>query len=138
MRVFCDTNLLLDVLVEREPFYENSARIWALAEARGIQGIISVLSYPNVFYVVRRLKDRHTAQRAVLLLRDIFEPVAIDEQMLHQAIDAAFVDLEDAFQFFGALRAGADCLVTRNPRHFPDDDIPVFTPAEFLAAHFPA
>jgi len=137
MKVFCDTNVLIDVLARREPFYKESARVWTLAEAGQIQGIISALSVANAFYVLNRIEGREAAHQGVLLLRDIFSPVALDEQILNQAMDSAFDDLEDAVQFFSALRAEALCLVTRNPRHFPAGDIPVQTPAEFLATHFP-
>ena len=138
MRVFCDTNVLLDVLARREPFYADSARVWTLAEGGQIHALVSVLSFANIFYVVRRLRNRRAAQQAVLLLRDTFEPVALDGQILNQAVDSDFGDLEDGIQFFSALRSGAACLVTRNPRHFPTDGIPVQTPTEFLATHFPA
>ena len=137
MKVFCDANILLDVLAQREPFYGDSARVWTLAEGGRIRGLISVLSFSNIFYVVRRPKNQWAAQQAVLLLRDMFEPVPLEEQILNQAIDASFKDLEDAIQFFSALRCGASCFVTRNPRHFPTDEIPVQTPTEFLATHFP-
>lgn len=136
MNVFCDTNVLLDVLTRREPFYEDSARVWTLAEGGDIRGLVSVISFTNVFYVVRRLRDRSAADRAIRLLRAAFAPVALDAQMLGQAIDSRFKDFEDAVQFFSALRSGAACLVTRNPRHFPTDDIPIQTPTEFLATHF--
>jgi predicted nucleic acid-binding protein len=136
MRVFCDTNILLDVLARREPFYADSARVWTLAEAGQIQALVSVLSFANIFYVVRRLRRGRAARQAVLLLRDTFEPVALDAQILNQAIDSDFADLEDGIQFFSALRCGAACLVTRNPRHFPADGVPVQTPTEFLATHF--
>jgi len=135
MKVFCDTNVLVDVLAKRQPFYPDSSQIWTLAEGGDIRGLISVISFTNVFYVVRRLRDRRAAHKAVLLLRDTFVPVALDEQILNQAIDSDFKDLEDAVQFFSALRSNADCFVTRNPRDFPAAEVPVQTPTEFLAAH---
>lgn len=138
MRVFFDTNVLLDVLTYREPFYGRSVQVWTLAERARIEGLVSILSFANAFYVVRRLNNRAAAHRAVKLLRDTFAPVPLDEQTLEQAIHADLPDFEDALQLFSALRCEADCLVTRNARHFPTDAIPVQTPAEFLATHFPA
>ncbi len=135
MNAFIDTNVLLDVLARRAPFYDDSAAIWALAEAGKIRGFISALSFSNVYYVVRRLRDRRTADRAMLLLRDTFTAVACDEQFLSQAIDAGMKDFEDAIQYHSAVRADAACLITRNPDHFPRSGLAVVTPAEFLAAH---
>lgn len=135
MNVFLDTNVLMDVLLDREPFVVDSQQIWLLAERGRIQGLVSAISFSNVYYVVRKLSGLRRARRTMVMLRDVFVPVACDEQVLHQAIDAGFKDFEDAIQYFSALRAGADCLVSRNPRHFRDADIPVLTPAEFLTAH---
>lgn len=136
MNVFLDTNVLLDVLARREPFYEDSAAVWTLAEQGKVRGLVSALSFSNLYYIVRRLKDRRTAHRALLLLRDTFTAVACDEQVLAQAMDAGMRDFEDAIQFFSALRAEAACLISRNPGHFPRSSLSVLTPAEFLAAHW--
>jgi len=135
MKVFFDTNVLLDVLAKRAPFYEDSAALWTLAEQGKIRGFVSALSFSNVYYIVRRLKDRRTADRAMLLLRGTFTPVACDEQVVYQAIDARLKDFEDAVQYYSALRAGVVCLVSRNPDHFPRSVLSVVTPAEFLVAH---
>jgi predicted nucleic acid-binding protein len=135
MNVFIDTNVLLDVLAKREPFYEDSATVWTLAEQGKIRGFVSALSFSNVYYIVRRLKDRRTADRAMFLLRDTFAPVACDDQVLSQAIDARMKDFEDAIQYFSALRAEAACLISRNPDHFPRSVLSVVTPTEFLVAY---
>ena len=135
MNVFIDTNVLLDVLAKRAPFYEDSAAVWTLAEHGKIRGFVSALSFSNVYYIVRRLKDRRTADRAMLLLRDTFTPVACDEQVLSQAIDAGMKDFEDAIQYYSALRVESACLISRNPDHFPRSVLSVVQPAEFLVAH---
>jgi predicted nucleic acid-binding protein len=121
MSVFFDINVLLDVLAKRELFHEDSAGIWTLAEQDKIHGLASALSFSNIYYIVRRLKDRRTAERAMRVLRNTF--------------DAGMKDSEDAIQYFSALRAESACLVSRNPDHFPRSPLPIVTPAEFLAAH---
>ena len=133
MKVFLDTNVLLDVLAQREPFYEHSAAIWTLAEEGRILGLVSVVCFTNIFYIVRKLRDRRTAQRTVVLLRDTFTAVPCDAQVLNQAIDASFEDFEDAIQYFSAMQAGAAALVSRNAEHFPSSGLPVVSPVEFLA-----
>ena len=136
MRVFVDTNVLIDVIAKRQPFYDDSAAIWTLAEQDQIIGLVSAISFNNVYYVVRRLEDSRKARRALELLRDTFQVMACDQQVLNQAIEAKFKDFEDAVQYVSAVRASADCLVSRNPDHFPTaKDCPVLTPTEFLAAY---
>src|SRR5690242_34852 len=132
MNVFIDTNVLIDVIAKRKPFYADSARIWTLADEGRITGFISAISFTNIFYVVRKLKDQRTARRALSLLRTSFHPVACDEDVLDRALAVKFKDFEDAVQYISALAVQSDCLVSRNPIHFPSAaDCPVLTPVEF-------
>jgi predicted nucleic acid-binding protein len=136
MKVFFDTNVLIDVVAQRAPFYADSARVWSLAETGKVAGMVSAISFTNIFYIVRKLKGEKTARTALTLLRMNFRAVACDEQALKLAIDADISDFEDAVQYVSALRAGADCIVSRNPSHFPSSaDCPVLSPEEFLAAN---
>ena len=113
---FVDTNVLMDVLLEREPFLTSSIQVWTLCETGTIRGLISVISFNNVFYVVRKYRSKGEAQRSLGVLRDIFTPVALDGQIINQAIDSGFRDFEDAIQYHCALRGSAKFLVTRNVR----------------------
>lgn len=78
MKAFVDTNILLDVLAKRLPFYQDSVRIWSLAERGKIQAHVSVISFNNIYYVVRRAADRSAADNALHLMRNVFTPRAID------------------------------------------------------------
>jgi predicted nucleic acid-binding protein len=133
MNVFIDTSVLIDVWAKQEPFYTDSARVWTLAEEGQIKGFISAISFNNTYYVIRRLRTRQTANRMMVLLRDTFTPMPLDKQILDQAIDSGLDDLEDAIQYFSAIRAEADCIVSRDTSAFPQSDLPVLTPAELLA-----
>lgn len=132
MRVFVDTDVLIDVLARREPWYSDSAQVWTLAESGKITGVISALSVSNIYYIVRKLENLKTARRALHLLRDSFELAATTGQIINQAIDSTFKDYEDGIQYFTAIQADADTLLTRNLRDFPRDDLPVMDPASYL------
>lgn len=133
MRVCVDTNVLLDVLAKREPFYADAARIWSLAERGKLEALVSVISFNNIYYVVRKAANRKAADRALRLMRDVFTPITLDAKILGQAIDAGFRDFEDALQFHSAVHADAGFLITRDTSAYPTTDLPVVTPAEFLA-----
>jgi len=135
MKIFLDTNVLLDVLARREQFYAASAEVWSLAESGAVQGYISAISFNNIYYVARKMVGKYKADKALRILRDIFVPVAPDTQILNQAIDSTMDDFEDAIQFHSAIHAGAECLITRNPGHFKvvETSIAISTPEEFLA-----
>ncbi len=137
MNVFVDTNVLMDVMVNREPFFGKSARVWSLAETSQVNAAISTLTLPNLHYTLRRQHGKVFAREAMTILRDLFQLVTFDVKIVNQAIDSEIDDFEDAIQFFSALHSGAATLITRNPKHFPAKDIAVLTPEEFLAANFP-
>lgn len=135
MNVFLDTNVVLDVFGRRQPFYADSARVWALAERGTVRGLVSALSMTNLYYVVRRLSSRAAAMDMLKAVRGCVGLTPCDAPVLNQAIDAGFGDFEDAVQYFSARVAGADVLVTRNTGHFPEGDMLAMTPTAFLAAH---
>lgn len=133
MKLFFDTNILLDVLAKREPFYKDSAQLWTLAERRQVEATISTLSLNNIYYIVRKASGKQTAHEALVILRDIFDLVAPDRQIVNQAIDSSMDDFEDAVQFYSAIRVNPDYLITRNTDDFPQNDIPIISPDELLA-----
>lgn len=133
MKLFFDTNILLDVLAKRDPFYKDSARLWTLAERRQVEASISTLSLNNIYYIIRKASDKHKAHEASIILRNIFDLVAPDQKIVNQAIDAVIDDFEDAVQFYSAIRVQANYLITRNTDDFPKNQIPIMPPDEFLA-----
>lgn len=134
MRVFYDTNVLLDVILARTPFYNDSARTWTLAEMGRIEGFASAVSFTKVFYIVEATRGRKEAEGAVGKILGIFTPAACDAQVIRQAADADTPDFEDAVQYFSALHAGVDCILSRNADDFPRKPVvPVLSPTEFLA-----
>ena len=131
--VFLDTNVLLDVLLNRQPFAPEAQRIWSLAEKRQIRACVSAATFLNVYYIVRRLASRQQADRAVRGLRAIFQILPIDSDAIDQAIESPLKDFEDAVQHACTLRARALCIITRDERHFSRSSLPVISPDAFLA-----
>jgi predicted nucleic acid-binding protein len=124
---------LLDVIGQRQPHYAAAAALWSLAESGKIKAFISAISFNNVYYIVRKASGKTKAMEAMRLLYDVFEPVALDAQILRQAIDSGGGDFEDAVQYASALRVQCRHFVTRNPDDFPQQPMSVLSPAEFLA-----
>ncbi len=132
-KVLLDTNVLLDVFAKREPFYNDAAQIWSLAEKGKLNASISAISFNNVYYIIRKAKGSDVADFSLRCLRDEFNVVDLTSRILNQAMDSEIGDFEDAIQYFSAVHSDADFLITRNPEHFPRKDITVMTPDEFLA-----
>ena len=132
MNLFVDTNVILDVLAQREPHYADSVAVWSLAETGQVQAFISAVSMTNIFYIVRKLNSAAEAHRCLHILRDVFRLAPCDAQIIHQAIDADMPDFEDAVQYYSATHSQAACLITRNPKHFKTSQLAISTPVEFM------
>ena len=133
MKIFLDTNVLLDVFQERQPYYDCSAQIWSLSENRTLEAFISAISFNNIFYIMRKHSGKENAQRAMEILDANFSMIPMDKEVMHKAIISQFPDFEDAIQLYSALSAKADCIVTRDIKDFAQNLIPVLSPQMFLA-----
>jgi len=133
-RVFFDTNILLDVLTQRQPFFDDAALLWTMAEKRQIAGVVSAMSLPIAYYLLRREVGHRKATTGIKAVRSIFEIVTLDHQMIDQAIDGGYADFEDGIQACAAVRAGADCIVTRDPKGFRKSDVPVVAPETLIVS----
>ncbi len=110
-------------------------RIWTLAETGRIEAHVAAISFSNCYYIVRGFAGRKAADDALRLLRTVFRPVDFTSHVLNQAMDSGFEDFEDAIQYHSATHAQAECLVTRDAKHFPRVTLPALSPAEFLTSH---
>ena len=131
-RIFVDTNILLDVLLEREGFYCDALKIWANAEEGNVEACIAAISLNNVHYVLRKLKSETTAMIAVKILLQIFKVVPVDAEILRRAVDFHDRDFEDDIQLQCALKAKCSQLFTRNPNHYDHSAIVVVPPSAFM------
>ena len=133
-RPLVDLNVLLDVLTRREPHEADSARLWAAAETRRVHAMVSADRFSTLYYMLRRVSNSRTAKRGLAMVLDVFEVVEVDEKTLRQAMGSPVKDFEDAIQYHCAIHGGADCIVTRDLRHYRNADLPVMSPDAFLAA----
>lgn len=132
MKIFLDTNILLDVLVGREPHYPPSSRIWTLVREEMIEGYLSAISVNNLYYIIRKLKDRQTAEAFVDQVLEDFSIIGLNSRILRQARTVPKKDYEDLIQYFSAIGEGCEFLVTRNKKDFPAIGIQLVTPQEVL------
>ena len=131
-RVFLDTNVLLDVLLHREPFVHDSAHVLN----RGFKGEIALYSTPLSFstcmFVARKMLGYANALEALKILEHHINVATMDSTQLHEALYAVAPDFEDMLQYYAALAVGCSHIVTRNERHFPQSGIIVLSPADFM------
>lgn len=133
MRLLIDANILLDVLQKREPHYRDSALIWKLCETEQAEGYVSVLSFADLVYVMRKELDPQAVEDVQHKLALIFRFADLTAADITRAGEMKWEDFEDAVQAATAERIHADNIITRNVRDFKQSKVVAFTPAEYLA-----
>jgi len=133
MRLFIDTNVILDVLTDREPWFEDSAAVLSLVDAPGVEGLVAAHTVTTLFYLTSKSLGRQRAASVLLDLLDHVKVTPLDQDLLLRALSLGWDDVEDAVQGISAQRAQADYLVTRNPSDFPSTAVSVVTPQQLLA-----
>jgi predicted nucleic acid-binding protein len=132
MRLFLDTNVMLDFLGEREPFYISSAKIATLADKRKLKINVSALSFATVSYFLTKYEGLKKTKDKLRKFKVITEICELDELIIEKGLNSDFSDFEDSLQYYSALRAECDIIITRNGKDFKKSQIPVMTPDEFL------
>lgn len=131
-KVFLDTNVVLDLLGEREPFYEPSAKIATLADKGKIRIYISALSFSTVYYLLTRFEDKAIVKEKIRKFKVISTTADLTNKIIEQGLSSGFPDFEDSLQYFAAVKMECNILITRNGKDFKESEIPVLTPDEYL------
>ncbi len=133
-RLFVDTNVMLDLLGERVPFYDDAAKIASLAYRGELNLIVSALSYPTVYYLLSRFEDHGVVKEKLRKFRAIAETSDLTDNVIDKGLSSGFSDFEDAMQYHCALNANCNVLITRNEKDFKDSGIAVMTPSEYVTS----
>mgnify|MGYP002624718931 CR=1 FL=1 len=135
MKVFLDTNILIDVVARRAEFYEAANNIINLGIEGDVTLCVTPMSYATCVFIARKVLGYQGAMKVLQLLDKYIEVVAMTPTQCHEALFADMPDFEDMLQYKAAFDAGCACLVTRNGKHFPQDGIPILSPKEFLDSY---
>jgi len=133
MKIMCDTNVILDVLLEREPFAEDSYKILKLCEEHKIDGFVSVSSVTDIFYLVRKYThSTELAYKAVGKLLEIVKVCSVKNNDILIAFQKKAKNFEDCLVATCAKSIHCDYIATRNKRDFEGFEISVLAPNEIL------
>ncbi len=134
MILMIDTNIVLDVLLKREPFYESSYKILELTEKDNISEYISATSLTDIYYIAnRQLHNKTLVLELINNLLKIVHIAGVNEQEIISALKLGWKDFEDAVQYSSAKTINANYIVTRNTSDYIDSNIPVYTPEQALS-----
>ncbi|PSR18351.1 DNA-binding protein [filamentous cyanobacterium CCP3] len=133
MKVLIDTNVVLDVILDREPFVESAVALFDLVEAGRLQGYITATTITTIFYVVRKLKGRQVALEAIAKLLQGMVLCSVTHQIIQQALIIDLDDFEDGVQLACAAHDALDAIVTRDKNDFQNATVAVLSAADVVA-----
>ncbi len=128
MKVLFDTNIILDVLLIRNPFFALSANLLDAVESKDIDGFLCATTLTTIDYLVTKFQNKSVAKLAISKLLSLYSIAEVNQSVLNFANTSNFSDFEDAVLYFSALNVGVDSIVTRNNNDFTSANLPVYTP----------
>lgn len=131
-KLFLDTNVVVDLLGEREPFYEPVARIATLADKGQIHLVVSALTYSTVYYLLSRFEDKEVVKEKIRKFKVIAETSDLTDKVIDEGLSSKFGDFEDSLQYYCAVNSDCNIFVTRNGKDFKESEMPVLTPFEYI------
>ena len=133
MKLICDTNIILDVVLRQEPFYAASAQALILCESQDVEGCIAASSLTDIYYIVHKVShDSETAYQALEMVSRILKICDVTASDAKAAIDKKHRDFEDSLIALTGVSLGCDYILTRNTKDFQGYAIPPITPDELL------
>ena len=131
-RIFIDSDVILDLLADREPFNLHAKKLFGRIDKGDVEGFTSPLIFSNLFYLLRKQEGSAKAKSLLKKLRILLKVLPMDDKVLDSALASSMQDFEDALQYHCAANAGVDTIITRNGRDFKGVPGSFFTPEEYL------
>jgi len=132
-KLLVDTNIVIDLLAKREPYYTDSASLFSLADKKYLTISVSSLTFANTNYILSKSKGANETQSILRKLKLLADVLPLDDKIIGLALnDNDFDDFEDGLQHFTAIENNQDVIVTRNLKDFKKSKIPVMNPEQVL------
>jgi predicted nucleic acid-binding protein len=131
-KLFFDTDVILDISIEREMNIQDSVKIINLIENGLYNGYTSSVIFTNTYYIQRKFIGHNVAINFLKNLRQLLTVLNVDDMIIKKALESEFKDFEDAVQYYTAMENNMDCIITRNIDDYKKSTIPVYTPSALL------
>ncbi|MBU1679724.1 MAG: PIN domain-containing protein [Bacteroidetes bacterium] len=132
IKLFVDSDIILDLLAKREPHYLHAAKLFTLIDQQEIIAFTSPLIFANLHYLLKKLTSNVSALKSLRKLKTLINILPIDERVIEQSLNSEFNDFEDAIQYFTAVNNGINLILTRNKIDYKKSKIAISTAEEFL------
>ena len=137
MKVLFDTNVVLDVLMNRTPHAQTAVQLMALAEQKQVAGYLGATTVTRIHYLAEKAVGSTLARKHVRKLLSVFEVAPVTWETLSDALNMNFPDFEDAVLHEAARHVGIAAIVTRDPKGFSKSSLRVYSPSELLRTFEP-
>ena len=131
-KVFVDTNIIIDLLAKREPFYKDAQDLFTLSDKKEIHLCISSLSFANAYYSIAKHHKEVDAKKYLAKFKVLVTVLPLEDKAIELALASDFNNSEDGLQYFTAMDNNSDIIITRNKKDFKNSKIPVLTAGEYL------
>jgi predicted nucleic acid-binding protein len=131
-RLLIDTNIIVDLLVRREGFYQDAQILFTLADNKKITLCISALTFANTFYILSRNLNENETRKVMSKFKVLMKVLPLEDKIIELALVSDFTDFEDAIQYYSALDNQLDIIITRNKKDFKTSKLPVLTAKEYI------
>ena len=133
MKLLIDTNVVLDVLLRREPFFRTAAEVLSLTQRDEVREYVSASAITDIYYIAnKQMKDRDAVRNLLKRLLMVVSVAAVSEREIQNALNLAWGDFEDSVQYSVALLNEMDGIVTRNPSDYQEANIRIWLPEQAL------
>ncbi|MBQ8159071.1 MAG: PIN domain-containing protein [Prevotella sp.] len=136
MKVFLDTNIIIDFIARRENFYQAAANLINLGVKGEVELYTTPLTYATCVFITRKILGYEGAIKAIQILDNYLNVTPMDSSQCRNALFSTMPDFEDMLQFESAFAAGCDVIVTRNKKHFPQEVIQILDSTEFFDCYW--
>lgn len=130
-KLFLDTNIVIDMLEERKPYSDDAVKLFTMAYYKKVKLIVSPITYSTAAYLLRK-HGENEVRRLLANFRQLSHVATTNEQVVDNSLASQFDDIEDAIQYYTAVKSNADVIITRNGKDFTHSRIPVMTAGEYI------
>jgi predicted nucleic acid-binding protein len=133
VKVLLDTNIIIDIALERQPYFTNSETVLAFVEQGQIEGYISASTISDLYYLIRKQKGRDLTIEFLQEILTFCQIATVNQAAIRMAFTTNFQDFEDSIQYSTAVVNQLDAIITRNPQDFPIVTPRIITPEQLIA-----
>ncbi len=132
IQVLFDTNIILDIALNRNPYFNEASQLFGLIDKKKITGYITATTITDIYYLAKKELGHDVALDFISNLIEVVNLIGVDKEIVLNALTSGMKDFEDAIQVFAAKMNNIKTVITRNKSNFTGSSLEIYSPSEFL------